>query len=153
MPKSPFFNPIVHPSQYHISIQSMSIPHTGLMIDDQMKRPSSDSPPSSPIITPKAEIESDSESDNEGVDDYTPSPSPSPTRSKLKASPAPKKARSTPTKQPESNQTTSVKGQVTGPWSPGWSPDKKEAIIKRYISVGIKGSNLGEMCREVSHES
>ena len=152
MPNSPFFNPIPHPSQYHICIQSRSIFHTELMINDQMKRPSSDSPPSSPIITPKAEIESEFESGIEN-DDYAPSPSPSPTRSNPKAKPAPKKARSTSSKQPESNTASFMKGQVTGSWSPGWSSDKKEAIIERYISVGIKGSNLGEMCREVSHES
>jgi hypothetical protein len=103
----------------------------------------SPSPPSPPLITPKAEAEAQ--------DDYSPSPSPSPTQSKsktksqlnLKAGPtAPpaKRQRSTPAPTPV---------RVQGPWSTGWSSDKKEAIIERYLTLGIKGSNVNDIAREV----
>jgi len=100
---------------------------------------STPSPLSSPLITPKSELD----------DNYSPSHSPSPIKPKsqlkLKASPTPspaKRQRSTPT-------STSAKAQ--GPWSAGWNPDKKEAIIERYLSLGIKASNIGDIAQEVGY--
>jgi hypothetical protein len=100
---------------------------------------STPSPPSSPLITPKSELD----------DNYTPSPSPSPTKNKphlkLKAGPTPspaKRHRSTPTSTPAKAQ---------GPWSAGWSSDKKEAIIEKYLSLGIKASNIGDIAQEVGY--
>lgn len=98
---------------------------------------STPSPPSSPLVTPKSELD----------DNYTPSPSPSPTKAKsqlkLKAGLTPnpaKRQRFTPTSTPAKTQ---------GPWSAGWSSDKKEAIIERYLSLGIKASNIGDVAQEV----
>ena len=99
------------------------------------------SPPSSSLLTPQAEAD----------DGCSSSPSPSPTKSKSKSesklklktgsTPSPaKRQRSTPASTPTKAQ---------GPWSAGWSPDKKEAIIERYLTLGIKASNIGDIANEV----
>jgi hypothetical protein len=100
---------------------------------------STPSPPSSPLITPKSELD----------DNYTPSPSPSPTKSKsqlkLKAGPNPSPAKR------QRSTATSTPAKAQGPWSAGWSSDKKEAIIERYLLLGIKASNLGDIAQEVGY--
>lgn len=114
-----------------------------------MKREATDSatPPSSPLLTPK------SEPGAHGDDDYAPSDTASPT-------PGAKRARSTP-KTPKKRAKSTV-GKYTpgnlggvdhdGAWEPGWSPDKKEAVVATYMSAGIKAVSLTDACRKVSQD-
>jgi hypothetical protein len=39
-----------------------------------------------------------------------------------------------------------------GGWESGWAPDKKEAIVERLMSLGIKCANMSELSKEVWSE-
>jgi hypothetical protein len=91
-----------------------------------MKRSQSSTPPSS------SQIASESED--------TPSKKPRVSySSKKQQKETPTKSRAPPQVQPPH-----------GGWPPGWDADKKEAIIERYLTLGIKSTNVNDMCREVS---
>ena len=108
------------------------------------------SPPSSPIVTPKSESISD-----EG-DDYALSPpaSPSLTRApKRRPQQTPtKRSKASPATKATSSPSLSMNGVTppNGKWEPGWSPDKREALVERYLTLGMKASNPDAICQEVS---
>lgn len=107
-----------------------------------MKRAPSDSasPPSSPVITPKYER-------RDTDDEYAPSDPPTPTPSSQK------RAHQTPKKQRTENRgLASAKKVLTSKndWEPGWTPDKKEAIIDEILNAGLKAISQTELCRKVS---
>jgi hypothetical protein len=116
-----------------------------------MKRSASSTPPSSPLITPK------SERSTELNDDYLPdskpsidgSPSPSPNKKSRAPASSPKKARAKPNGiASKGANITSASGEVGG-WEAGWTADKKEAIVARLISLGIKSANMSDLGQEV----
>lgn len=120
-----------------------------------MKRSASSTPPSSPLVTPKSEHHT-----HGNDEDYTPAtelnenrtPSKKP-RASFGTSPKKTEIQSKSFKLDRGSVSASASDSVGhGGWESGWTPDKKEAIVERLMSLGIKCANMSELSKEVWSE-